>query len=71
MTDLFPGLTPEEQEEARAALRRYLDFVVRLHGRIASDPDERERFTALTREHNTRSMDDGRSFTSQIRDTNV
>ncbi|HVF60955.1 MAG TPA: hypothetical protein VNJ70_14205 [Thermoanaerobaculia bacterium] len=70
MTDLFPGLTPEEQEEARAALRRYLDFIVRLHGRIASDPEERERFAALTEQYRARRIEDGRSFTSQ-QDTDV
>jgi hypothetical protein len=39
---LFPGLAPEEAEEARHALRRYLSFILRLHDRIADDPGERE-----------------------------
>jgi len=68
---LFPGLSPEAQDEARHALRRYLSFVLRLHARIASDPAERERLTALTALRGARSMDSGRSFTSQTRDTDL
>src|SRR4051812_26210581 len=45
---LFPGLAPEERDEARHALRRYLSFILRLHARIASDPAERKRLAALT-----------------------
>jgi hypothetical protein len=45
---LFPGLAPEEAEEARHALRRYLAFILRLHARIAADPAERERLAVLT-----------------------
>jgi len=69
--ELFPGLNPEEHDEARHALRRYLSFIVRLHGRIASDPRERERLAALTRKMRDRSMGEGRSFTSQNQDTDV
>jgi hypothetical protein len=68
---LFPGLSEEEQEEARHALRRYLAFIVRLHARIASDPAERERFAALTAPDRTGSMDSGRTFTNQYSDTDV
>jgi len=69
--ELFPGLLPEERDEARHALRRYLSFIVRLHSRIAADPREREWLGALTRKMRDRSMGEGRSFTSQIRDTQV
>jgi hypothetical protein len=68
---LFPGLAPEEQDEARHALRRYLAFILRLHARIAADPGERERLAALTELNRTSSMDSGRTFTSQIEDTDV
>ena len=68
---LFPGLRPEELDEARHALRWYLSFIVRLQGRIASDPRERERLAALTRKLCVSSMGEGRSFTSQNQDTDV
>lgn len=68
---LFPGLAPEEEDEARHALRRYLSFIVRLHNRIASDPAERERLAALTAKLQAGSMDSGRTFTNQIEDTDV
>jgi hypothetical protein len=71
LENLFPCLTPEEQEEARHALRRYLSFILRLHARITADPSERERFSALTAQYGTSSMDSGRTFTSQIPDTDV
>lgn len=69
--ELFPGLPPEEQDEARHALRRYLSFILRLHARIASDPGERERLTALTELDRTSSIDTGRTFTNQYGDTDV
>lgn len=68
---LFPGLTPEEAEEARHALRRYLSFILRLHGRIASDPAERERLAALTAPDSAGSMEPGRTFTNQYSDTDL
>ncbi|MEO6191610.1 MAG: hypothetical protein ABIS20_01255 [Thermoanaerobaculia bacterium] len=68
---LFPDLAPEEAEEARHALRRYLSFILRLHARIASDPAERERLAALTAPNYPGSMDSGRTFTRQIEDTDV
>lgn len=68
---LFPGLAPEEHDEARHALRRYLSFIMRLHTRIAANPRERERLAALTRKVRDRSMGEGRSFTSQTQDTDV
>ena len=68
---LFPGLAPEEEEEARHALRRYLSFIVRMHSRIVSDPGERERLAILTAPNCHGSMDPGRTFTSQIEDTDV
>ena len=68
---LFPGLAPEEEEEARHAFRRYLAFIMRLHGRIVADPGERERFAALTAERQAGSIDLGRTFTSQIPDTEI
>ena len=68
---LFPGLSPEEAEEARHALRRYLAFIMRLYGRIVADRGERERFAALTAPDSAGSMDLGRTFTSQIPDTDV
>jgi len=69
--ELFPGITPEEQEEARHALRRYLSFIMRLHNRIASDPAERERLAALTVKQRAGSMDSGRTFTNQLEDTDL
>lgn len=68
---LFPGLAPEEQDEARHALRRYLAFIMRLHARIASDPAERERLASLTAPDRPGSMDPGRTFTNQYSDTDV
>jgi hypothetical protein len=68
---LFPGIEPEEHEEARHALRRYFSFIMRLHARIAADPREYQRLAALTRKLCEPSMEQGRSFTSQIRDTQV
>ena len=68
---LFPGLAPEERDEARHALRRYLSFIVRLHARIAADPREYLRLAALTRQLRDRSMGEGRSFTSQTQDTDI
>jgi hypothetical protein len=68
---LFPSLAPEEAEEARHALRRYLSFILRLHARIAADPVEHERLAALTVLDSAGSMDPGRTFTSQIKDTDV
>jgi len=68
---LFPGLAPEQEEEARRALRRYLSFILRLHARIAADPAEREHLAALTVERQAGSMDSGRTFTNQYSDTDV
>jgi hypothetical protein len=68
---LFPGLAPEERDEARHALRRYLSFILRLHARIASNPAERKRLAALTAHYRQSSMDTGRTFTSQYNDTDV
>jgi len=68
---LFTGLAPEEQDEARHALRRYLSFIVRLHSRIAADPRKYQRLAALTRKMLDRSMGEGRSFTSQNQDTDI
>jgi hypothetical protein len=68
---LFSCLAPEEQDEARHALRRYLSFIMRLHAGIAADPGERERLAALTAQDRPSSMDPGRSFTRQIQDTDV
>jgi hypothetical protein len=68
---LFPRLSPEERDEARHALHRYLSFIVRLHTRIAADPGKRERLAALTRNDSVRSMETGRSFTNQTQDTDI
>jgi len=68
---LFPGLSPKEAEEARHALSRYLSFILRLHARIAADPEERERLAALTAPDSAGSMELGRTFTSQTQDTEV
>ena len=68
---LFPGFAPEEEKEARHALRRYLAFILRLHTRIAADPGERERLAALTAHYHPSSMDPGRTFTNQYSDTDV
>ena len=69
--DLFPDLPPEEQDDAQHALRRYLSFIVRLHARITSDQHEHGRLAALTRKLPDRSMEQGRSFTSQSQDTDI
>jgi len=69
--DLFPGLSPEELEEAEENLRRYFAFVARLYDRIASDPLELERLRALTEEYRLRRMETGRSFTSNHNDTST
>jgi hypothetical protein len=31
--DLYPGLTPEQQEEAEYRLRRYIDIIARIYER--------------------------------------
>ena len=71
LESLFPGLAPEERDEARHALRRYLSFMLRLHARIASDPAERERLAALTARNSAGSMNPGQTFTNQYSDTDV
>ena len=55
---LVPRLAPEETEEARHALRRYLSFILRMHARIASDPGEREHLATLIAQRQTGSMED-------------
>jgi hypothetical protein len=69
LTEIFPGLSPEELEEADEKLRRYLVFIVRLHERIMADPKERERFLALTEKLRLHRMEAGRTFTSEYIDT--
>jgi hypothetical protein len=69
--DLFPDLAPEEEKTAEESLRRYLAFIVRLYDRIASDPHERERLQALTEEYRLRTMETGRTFTSNHNDTDT
>jgi hypothetical protein len=69
--ELFPGLKPEEHDEARQALRRYLSFIVRLHARITADPGEGERLAALTQACRAGRMDSGRTFTNQYSGTDV
>ncbi len=31
--DLYPDLTPEQQQEAEASLRRYMDIIARIYER--------------------------------------
>jgi hypothetical protein len=67
--DLFPDLAPEKEKEAEENLRRYFAFVARLYDRITSDPHGRDRLRALTEEYRLRTMEAGRSFTSNHSDT--
>lgn len=69
--DLFPALKPEEEKEAEENLRRYLAFIVRIYDRIVADPKEHEQLKALTAEHRLRTMDAGRTFTSNHNDTST
>lgn len=71
MRELFPNLPPEKEQEAEENLRRYFAFVARLYDRIAADPKELARLRALTEEHRLRTMDAGRTFTSQNNDAST
>lgn len=69
--DLFPDLPFEKEKEAEENLRHYLAFIVRLYDRIASEPKEQKRLKALTEEHRLRTMEIGRTFTSNHNDTDT
>jgi len=48
LAKLCPKLSPEELEEARENLRRYVVLALRVFERLESDPDAMARFDALT-----------------------
>jgi 3-methyladenine DNA glycosylase/8-oxoguanine DNA glycosylase len=68
IAELFPGLSEEERKEADEKLRRYFDFIFRLHDRLASLEKEAD-FGALTEEDEIPNIGDGRTFTNQYGDT--
>ena len=65
---IFPGLSPEELEEADEILRRYFAFIIRLHNRILEE--EKERSLPLTDDERASRIGPGRTFTNQY-DTSV
>lgn len=69
--DLFPNQTLEEQKEIEETLDHYLDLVEDIYHHLKSEPELYERFRALTAQRPARTIDNGRSFTSEYRDTHV
>jgi hypothetical protein len=66
--DLYPELSPEEQEEAERNLRAYLELVVRIFERIRRQPGGEAILRQLTEDEEARSIEYGSNINSRISD---
>ena len=66
--DLYPELSPEEQEEAERNLRAYLELVVRIFERIRRQPGGEEILRQLTEDEEVRSIEARSNINSRISD---
>lgn len=64
--DLYPELSPEEQEEAERNLRAYLELVVRIFERIRQQPGGEAILRQLTEDEATRNLEDRSNINSRI-----
>jgi hypothetical protein len=64
--DLYPELSPEEQEEAERNLRAYLELVVRIFERIRREPGGEAILRTLTEEEEIRSMEARSNINNKI-----
>ena len=71
IADLYPDLPSEKQKEVEEAFGQFLGIIARTYEHIRLDPELYERFRALTGEQASRTIQHGRSFTSEYHDTNV
>jgi hypothetical protein len=66
--DLYPELSPEEQEEAERNLRAYLELVVRIFERIRRQPGGEEILRQLTEDEEVRTIEDRSNINNRISD---
>lgn len=64
--DLYPELSPEEQEEAERNLRAYLELVVRIFERIRRQPGGEAILRRLTEDEDTRKLEARSNINNRI-----